>query len=337
MAGTRWFTTLAALVGIAIPAAWLLSVVTPDEEAVKVRNGLVAEMGQLADFRWTPDEIPATFLVNEVSPLPKFDVVARELAAAEPGSGRHGLDMALAISRHLMSGPTGGVGGPIQGNLASAYAGITREGRGYCADFTQVFSGIAIAAGLPVRTWGISFEAFGSGHAFNEVFDDRLQKWVLVDSFHSLYFVDPISRVPLSVIEVHDRLMRVEPDSPGVSIQRIVSDRFPFPSEQAALDYYRRGMAQLALMWGNNVFDYDQSRAVRWGAEVSRHAERALGIAVGEYPAMKIYPDRVSHRDVDALFRARDRFFAAIGALALAIVVFGVLLVTTWRARKAGD
>ena len=32
-------------------------------------------------------------------------------------------------------------------------------------------------------------------------------KWILVDSFHSLYFVDPATREPLSVLEIHDRLL----------------------------------------------------------------------------------------------------------------------------------
>ena len=333
MARTRWLTTLAALVGIAIPAAWLLSLVTPGEEAVKIRNGLVASIGQPADFTWTPDDVPADFLANQALPSPQYAEAARALVTPEPGLRLEGLDLGLAISRHLMEGPGDRLGGPIQGSLAAAYEGITRQGRGYCADFTQVFSGIAVAAGLPVRTWSISFEAFGAGHAFNEVFDDTLDKWVLVDPFHSLYFVDPASREPLSVLEVHDRLLANDVAAPAIAIQRIVPERFPFPSDPVALDYYRRGMPQLALAWGNNVFDYDQSMAVRWGARVSRHAERALGIVVGQYPEIRIYPVNVSYRDVGSLFRARNRFFAAAGALVVATFVFGGLLVATWRRR----
>lgn len=335
MAGTRWLTTLAALIGIAIPAAWVLSLVIPGEEAVKIRNSLVASVGQPADFRWTPDQVPADFLVNQATPSPEYARVATELVAAEPGRRLHGLELGLAISRHLMGGPGKRSDGPIQGGLAAAYDGITRHGRGYCADFTQVFSGIAVAAGLPVRTWSISFEAFGAGHTFNEVFDDAIERWVLVDSFHSLYFVDPTTREPLSVEEVHDRLLANEAQERLVAIRHIVPERFPFRSEQIALDYYRGGMSRLALVWGNNVFDYDQSPAVRWGARVSRHAERALGIVAGKYPAMRIYPEGVSDRDVESLFRIRARFFVAVGALALSMVVFGALLFVTWRSGEA--
>ena len=72
----------------------------------------------------------------------------------------------------------------------------------------------------------------------------------MVDSFHSLYFVDPASREPLSVIELHDRLLRIGGEDRGAEIQRIVPERFPSRSEDLAIDYYRRGMAQLWLVWG---------------------------------------------------------------------------------------
>ncbi|MGB5104084.1 MAG: transglutaminase-like domain-containing protein [Steroidobacteraceae bacterium] len=307
-----------------------MTLVTPGEEAVKVRNGLVASVGAPADFTWTPQETPATFRLNRAPPSPEFQRVAKELATSDAGPPLAGLDLALAIARHLMGAPKR-VGGPIQSGLAVAYTGITQRGRGYCADFTQVFSGLAVAAGLPVRTWSISFESFGAGHAFNEIYDERLGKWVLVDSFHSLYFTDVDTLEPLSVIEVHDRLLAGNDQRPPVAIQHIVPDRFPFRSGQMALDYYRRGLSQLALAWGNNVFDYDQSASVRWSAKVSRHAERAVAIAIGQYPDLLIYPDRVSQRDVSSLARVRNRFMLAVGSFVLASVVFGWHLVATWR------
>lgn len=322
IAGTRWFRVCSSLLGIAIPLVWLLTVVTPGHEAVKVRNALVAHVGQPADFTWTPDAVPATFLTNR-GPVPaRFERTATLLSATNGDVPLMGLELALSISSHLMSAPMR-VGGPVQSSVEVAYEAITRRGGGYCADFTQVFAGIAVAAGLPVRTWSISFEGFGAGHAFSEVFDERLGKWVLVDSFHSLYFVDPATREPLSVLEVHDRLLAFGGSAAPMEIQRIVPDRFPFRSEAMALDYYRRGMTQLALSWGTNVFDYDRSRPVRWSAAVSRHLERLVAILVGQYPEMRIYPRGVSLRDVDQLTRTRNRFLLATGALTLALLTFG--------------
>jgi hypothetical protein len=334
MAATRWLTTLAALVGIAIPVAWLLSVVTPGEEAVKIRNGLVATMGQPDDFTWEPSRTPASFRINQAAPAPEYVQAVTKIAAAGETGPLQGFELALAFARQLMGAPGKRVGGPIQGSLGKAYTGITQHGRGYCADFTQVFTGLAVAAGLPVRIWSISFQSFGAGHAFNEIYDQRRRKWLLVDPFHSLYFIDPNTQELLSVLEVHHRLLAIDGETRPVAIRRIVEGRLPFRSEETALEYYRRGMPQLALAWGNNVFDYDQSAAVRWGAPVSRHVERALGIVTGEYPGLRIYPRGVSHRDVDSLFRARNRFFAAVGACVVAGVVFGGLLIAAWRPRR---
>lgn len=329
MAG-RWYITVAALLGMAIPGLWVLSLVTPGEEAVKIRNALAATLGQPSDFAWTPDRMPPDFLVNSAAPSPEFLQAASRLRVGDTGAPREGFDLALAISRHLMSAPQR-LDGPIQSGLHAAYTGITQRGVGYCADFTQVFTALAVAAGLPVRTWSISFETFGAGHAFNEIYDQRLGRWMLVDSYHSLYFADAATLEPLSVLDVHDRLLAPTSTAPTMVIQRIVPDLFPFPSDAAALDYYRRGMSQLALAWGNNVFDYDQSAPVRWSAAVSRHAERAVAIVIGEYPGMRIYPVAVSERDLRGLLRVRDRFALAVGSLFVACGVFGWALLAAWR------
>jgi hypothetical protein len=330
----RWSLTLAAMVGIAIPAVWVLSLISPGEEAVKIRNGLVASVGAPADFEWTPQSLPPSFRANQAQPSEQYRQAVAQLAKVDADPPKRGKELALAISRHLSGEPGKRAGGPIQSSLEAAYTGITRNRRGYCADFTQVFTGLAIAAGLPVRTWSISFETFGAGHAFNEIYDADLAKWVLIDPFHSLYFIDPTSLEPLSVIEVHDRLLALNGESRPIAIQRITDGRLPFRSEELAIEYYRRGMSQLALAWGNNVFDYDQSPPVRWSAAVSRHLERAVAILIGKYPSIRIYPKGVSQRDVDGLFRARDRFVLAMSAFLVACGVFGAMLLATWRRRK---
>jgi hypothetical protein len=335
MANARWFSTVAALLGIAIPSLWLFSLVTPGEEAVKVRNALVAEVGEPQDFLWTPAEPSPEFQFNQAAPTERYRAAAQALqASTDGGPPRQGLDLALAIARHLMGDPSRRQGGPIQSGMDETYDAIRAQRRGYCADFTQAFSGLAIAAGLPVRTWSISFEAFGAGHTFNEIYDQRPGKWILVDPFHSLYFVDPDSRVPLSVLDVHGRMLALDGETRGVEIQPIVKGGIPFRSEAMALEYYRRGMSQLAMFAGNNVFDYDQSPVVRAAASVSRHAERAAAIATGQYPSLLIYPEAVSYRDVSSLMRVRSRVLQATGALAIACLVFGGYLLSLWLGRK---
>ena len=326
------FRVVCALVGVLVPVAWLLTLVTPSEEAVKVRNALVMQVGTPADFDWTPDEIPATFLVNRKGVPAEFLQVARRFGPPLAPGGEGALDRALVVSRELMSA-SHRVGGPIQSDNLNAYHGITADGRGYCADFTQVFNAIAVASNLPVREWSIAFEEFGAGHAFNEIYDAGQGQWVLVDPFHSLYFVDPDSREPLSVREVHDRLLGIDKDS-GIEMRSIVKERFPFRSEALAIDYYRRGMPQLAMTWGNNVFDYERSVAVGWAGRVSRSLQQAIAIMLGIYPRSVIYPVGVSTSDVAELDRARTRFLLAIASVLICGLLFGALLYDS--VRRAG-
>jgi hypothetical protein len=330
MSARRGLITLACLLGLITPTLWFGSLVTPGEEAVRIRNGLAAEVGEAGEFEWTPAQVPKSFKLNQAEPTTRYRSVAATIRAENPGGTGSGLDAALAISRHLMQSPVRS-GGAIQRGLDETYQGIAARGRGYCADFTRVFSGLAIAMGLPVRTWSISFEGFGAGHSVNEIYDTALSKWVLVDSFHSLYFVDPTTREPLSVLELHDRLLFPDGEAAHVAIQPIIPARVPFKSDALALDYYRRGFSELALVWGNNVFDYDESSAIRAAAHASRHVERAVAIGLDVYPDLKIYPRGRSQRDVDALFRTRDRFIAASSLLVLSLAVFGYLLVQAWK------
>jgi hypothetical protein len=327
---SRWFRTLAACLGICIPGLWLLSIVTPGEEAVKVRNALVVEMGRVRDFTWSPTKMPRDFRVNRAAPSTAYTRTADALVHPPGAPSRQGLELGLAIARHLRGHPEANFGSPIQSGLDETYKAIVNDRRGYCADFTFVFSGLAVAANLPVRTWSISFESFGAGHAFNEIYDRQLGKWILLDSYHGLIFVDPGSRLPLSVLEVHRRLLELGEEQRALAIERVIGKWLPFRSEQAALDYYRRGMPQLAMSWGIDVFDYDQSELIRAAALISRHLERAVGIATGYYPKMVVYPEGVSLRDLAALDRVRNRFWLAAVALAISCGVFGVMLYGTW-------
>jgi hypothetical protein len=329
LVSSRWYRLLAASLGALLPVVWMASLLSHPEEAVKLRDAFIAEVGQPGDFTWTPHERPESFR-HEGGPIPSmFSEIAAGLSVqgAQPSE----FPRALAIARHLLAKPH--EGRPIKADNATAYRQITEEGGGYCADFTQVFNAVAVAAKIPVREWGIAFYAFGSGHAFNEIYDRVLGKWILVDSFHALYFVDPQTREPLSVLEVHDRLLRID-KLHDVAVQPIMAERVPFKSEAIALDYYRRGMHQLFLLWGNNVFEVERVAPIRWASHVSRSLEQAIAIALGIYPEMKIYPRGVNERDLREMRQARDRFVIAFVAFCLALPVFGLQIVHLMRDRR---
>jgi hypothetical protein len=318
-----------------VPLILLLTTVTPSEVTVRVRNALGASVGVQADFDWTPDRIPPGFLWSTVTPPAEFSRIADGLVAATASADQHpGFDLSLAISRDLMRAPKR-VGTPIRAPAVETYRYITEQGRGYCADFVKSFNGIALAADVPVRQWGFAFTAFGSGHTFNEIYDRARAKWLLVDSFHSLYFVDPQTREPLSTLEVHDRLLSLDPQRRGAEIVRIVPGRFPFRSDAMALDYYRVGMRQLWLVWGNNALDFERHPVTGPVSRVSRGAGQLLGLAIGQYPTIRIYPKGVSERDLRELFRARDELLLALAFCVISVLLFGPQIFQLLRGRRA--
>jgi hypothetical protein len=327
----RWLRLLTALVGLVVPFLWLWTTVTPSEVAVRVRNALGASVGQPADFDWTPDRVPQGFLLGTAKPPTEFARLADTLRDASGSTGpATNLDFALALSRDLMRAPKR-VGTPVRAPALPTYRAITEQGRGYCADFVKAFDAIALAGEVPVRQWGFAFTAFGSGHTFNEIFDPSRDKWVLVDSFHSLYFVDPVTQESLSTIEVHDRLLSLDPERRDVQIVRIVPGRLPFRSEAMALDYYRVGMRQLWLVWGNNVLDFEQNPITGSLSRVSRGAGQLLGLVLGKYPTIRIYPKGMSERDLRELQHARNELLLALACSGVSTLLFGAQLVGLLR------
>lgn len=321
------------LLALSTSGLWLWTLAGPSADSVRLRTALIATVGQPDDFAWHPDNAPASFAIETVAPPKLFNDVVAGLSsphAATPGE----LQVGESIARHLMSAPKRH-DGPIRADVLTTHKHITNDGLGYCADFTKVFNGLADAADLPVRQWGFSFSAFGAGHTFNEIFDRTLGKWIMIDSFHSLMFVDPRTREPLSVIEVHDRLLDLRNGQGEVAIERLVPEHFPFRSDQLALDYYRRGMPQLYLVWGTDVFAYERSIGYRMLSGVSRHAEQLVSIMLGSHPRIRIYPVGVSDRDVDELFRVRNSFFIATGSLLAALLVLALQLLTLRRIKPA--
>ena len=171
----------------------------------------------------------------------------------------------LALARAI----TGGTitrGNAIQSDTRETFRRITENNEGYCSDFTQVFNGLALAAHLPVREWGLSFDGFsGDGHAFSEIYDPALNKWVFLDTFNSFYVVDPVTQIPLSVLEFREQL-ESNPTALVGAVRFIDEGAFGMKDAATAIDYYRRGTAQFFLWFGNDVFHYDQNPLVSFSS-----------------------------------------------------------------------
>lgn len=278
-------------------------------EITRVRNALIAEVGDPADFNWKPQAPPADYTVERHTTPPEFVQALQGLQLFEPDMSE--ASRALAIARHLTSGDKT-TGKPIQSNTLAAYHSIVASNEGYCSDYTQVFNALNLAAGIPVREWGMSFDGFsGKGHAFSEIYDSTFDKWVFVDSFFSFYMVDAVTGIPLSVDEFRKRLL-AEDASLSEAVVPIDAGAFSFKTPQKAVNYYAAGAEQFFLWFGNDVFSYDSNPIVASAARFGRSFEQALAIVVGAHPEIRIVPTPEGKHWLRQLQLARWKFAIAV-------------------------
>lgn len=296
---------LGALAGYLLKQAW------PPTEAVRLRNALLLQPSSEADFRWTPDAVPADFRRERRPAGTDF----LEIVAALDLSALGDRDRALRLAGHLSEHAEDK--GPVQDDLVATYRGI-RAGYGYCADFVKVFLALAHAAGLDARQWAFSFDGFGGhGHTFVEVFDRSRGKWLFIDPHNNFHVVDAASGEPLSALEFRDSLLarrgpvRMLPNGPG---------RPGYIHEDKALDYFRRGAAEWYLWWGNAVFSYYAHPLVRLAGRLSRTLAHLAANLAGVQPRIRIYPAPESRVAAQRMFALRRRLLA-IAAIALLLLL----------------
>jgi len=292
----------------------LIDLMTPATELIRFRNSLLANVGEPADFNWVPGAVPAEFNYETLLPPPVLANVSEEIRA----SSALAVPLMTEIVAHLRSQPKRS--GPIKSTTVEAYRLITETGRGYCADYTQVFNGLAHSVKLPVREWGMSFDRFGGdGHAFNEVYDETNKQWVFVDPMNGFYVTDSTSGRPLSVLEFRDRLIE---DGGFASINFVrIGENFLFDSDREAFEYFQNGAAQFYQWFGNDVFSYDRHPVVRFLGPISRSMEQLAAIMLGIHPRIRIFPTDTNQSEIAALLRLRFQFLG----LVLAAFLLGVL------------
>jgi hypothetical protein len=314
------------VVGAIAQFAWLAR---SPVELTRIRNSMIAVSGSVDQVNWSTETPPSSaFKMETMAPPQLFVEAANEAGALRPGV--QGLQAAIRIGEHLAGG-TEWKGGAIQASSDVTYRKIIEEGRGYCADFTQVFTAIAHASGLPVREWGMSTGGFnGEGHAFNEVYDQSLGQWVFVDTHKSFYVRDAGTRRPLSALEFRSRL-RSPGGTDSLEIRPIVVRQLA--REDDIIGFYRPAADQWFLLLGNNIYSYEANPVVNWLGQYSRAAEQIVAILLGVYPKMMIIESETNEELIAELNLVRWRFFIALAALCCGLTAAGILV---WKARRSG-
>jgi hypothetical protein len=303
--------TWANLGAIGLLCGWILSHSYPLVRTIRLRNALLLRPSGPADFAWGPSAAPADFALETLAPDPVFAETIRAL-----GIGRNVADWeaALRLAEHLTK--NAGDLGPIQADLQTTYRRI-QKGYGYCADFTKVFLALAHAAGLFARQWAFSFDGFGGhGHALVEVFDRQRGKWLLLDVFNNFHAVDAETGEPLSALEFRERLL--DADDAGARLVKNGAGRPGWSDLSKAFDYYRRGLDQWYLQWGNAVLSYDAQPLVRRASRLSGALGQFVAVVMRVHPTIRILPTTSNRTLVAQLVALRARLWLVLVLLVLA-------------------
>jgi len=240
---------LANVVALIAGTGWLARLTLPSTQGVRVRNAFLLRRGDAKDFAWTPKDVPADYRVERRRAPEAIHAAAVAVQTSTPRSD----DWQLARGLVTMLVKNWKSDSAIQADLATTYDGIV-AGSGYCADYVRVYLAAAVAVGLFCRQWAFSFDGFGGhGHTFVEIYDSQRVKWVFLDVHNNVYASRAGSEEPLSGLELRQALL----DRAAVEFHRAGDGRLGFRHFDKLLDYYRRGVQQWYLWWGNDVISRD--------------------------------------------------------------------------------
>ena len=336
---SRIRTGLALLVVSTVVAVVTLLPMQDPRELTRLRNSMVAEIGLTGDFDWTPQNYPNAFLVEE-GPVPSVLRDAVQKIAADRTETQSALSTAIALAQHLASNPARMKGGrsiPIKSATLRTYKAIIEDGHGYCADYTQVFNALGHTARIPTREWGMSFDGFGGdGHAFNEVWDASLGKWVFIDSFHGFYVVDVETSEPLSALEFRQVASTANPERLA-AIRVVKAGHFGFNTPREAFEYYGKGTEQFFLWFGNNSLSYDAEPFVEELGQISRALEQLWTITLGIHPVSKVYPSPNATVHFDVMRTNATWFYVGTVSSAVLFLLGVYTLISGLRLRRLPD
>jgi hypothetical protein len=291
-----------------------------------LRNALLITYIDLGDFNWHPGRPPVGFLQETARPPAILSSKARDIRDQTVGGD---FDVARALASHLIDHAR--VDGAVQSlDPEENYRAIIEEGRGYCSDYVDAFIALALAVEIPVRAWAFSFDGFGGyGHIVVEIFDRQREKWIMLDVYNNVYPVDRETGGTLSALKVREMLIA---NSNSVKFLRIGPGRVAFPIEAKLFDYYRRGLSEWYLWFGNNVISRGQHPFTRVAASVFEPLGELHAIARGAYPRIVPLKSNSNSERIEWMKAIKQTLLWAAG-VALALSVALVLQLVLWFAR----
>jgi hypothetical protein len=295
-------------IALAIALGWLVYLTLPYAQAVRVRNAFLLRRGRPEDFSWTPAAIPGDFRSEQMIP-PNAIRGAVESAGIEKLTGDWQRALALVQMLVQHSQREGG----IRADLATTFEGIV-AGYGYCADYVRVYLAAACSAGLFCRQWAFSFDGFGGhGHTVVEVYDRERDRWAFLDVHNNVYAVLAGTDLPIDALALRRALLA---NPAAIEFRRAGPGRLGFPHFDKLLDYYRRGVNEWYLWWGNDVISRERLGLVR---KLSGRLAHRLDSVLGRLPPLVIFATPENEQAIARMEGLRRRVVtAAVLSVALA-------------------
>ena len=327
------FSIAANVILLLLLGGYVLSLSFPATEATRLRNALIFDVARPADLDWTPSAVPPGFKVERLPASPRFSAIVSDLGIERIDGD---WSKALALAAHLTRNAKDR--GPIQSDLETTYDQIVTQGKGYCADFTQVYLGLAHASGLFAREWAFSQDGFGGkGHAFIEIYDRSRARWLWLDVYNNVHAVDERTGDPLSAAQFKAYVAGERTD---ISVGRNGPGRLGYRQTDKLIEYYRSGAAEWYLWSGNAVFSYDANRWVGMAQAIAAPAGQLVAIAVGVHPRIAAIASPANAVQLERMraLRIRLHVILAIGVLlVLALIVQVAVLARERLHRRIGE
>lgn len=137
--------------------------------------------------------------IKEHMPSLFFEINKKIFDSVTPeGSLGKAKQISVWLNKHIVSGSG------LSLSSEEALSVMLGGGGGVCSDMAQIFNNFCVINDIQVREWGLTVQPFNKkfgGHSINEVYCDKLKKWVLLDVANTLIFFNKNNDYPLSVLE----------------------------------------------------------------------------------------------------------------------------------------
>lgn len=216
----------------------------------------VIETDDRKDFTWRPKEAPSWYKVDPPQLYKDFISEPQEMISNISSEFQQYVAL-MNYTRNLCTNK--GTDVEIIADDVYEIREILKNGfETGCAPYAWLFLAYLRSIDRDVRVIGLEYnDGLGaSGHAVNEVWVKKLQKWVLFDVYNNVFFT--FDDMPLSTLEMRDKIYQGKSDLIQVYQGDIQGDIFAIPKAKIINYYADKTIQDIVLVGkGNLIYSYE--------------------------------------------------------------------------------